>query len=66
MSKLKDKLAASVRQARDATVATAAPPAVNSAPPAAEPLPRPPASVTLPAGAPAPAGFEFPDRVWPD
>jgi hypothetical protein len=72
MSRLKDKLAASVRQARDGvSAATPAAPRVRKGPrggasaPAAPPAPPPvpPAAAT---GAAARCGFDFPERVWPD
>ena len=68
MSKLQDKLTASVRKARAGSTAPVPPaepagthrqpaaPAATAAPAAAQPAARPPAAPR----------FAFPDRVWPD
>ncbi len=64
MKNLKDKLSASVRQARTA-VQTKTPDRKAAAPPPAVPS----RSATPPAPAlpcTAPAGFAAPGRVWPD
>lgn len=68
MSKLSDKLTASVRKAQSETKSSRL-----SAPPSPPPRrrtakPSPPAAPTLAATAvtDAPRRFDFPDRVWPD
>lgn len=71
MSRLKDKLAASVRQVRDGgSIAAPASPrarkaarnAAAASAAAAPPVASPPAV----AGTTAQGGFACPDRVWPD
>lgn len=76
MTTLKDKLSASVRQAKaraPETPPVASPPTVTPAKPVAPKTATrrspPPLATPQPVAVPQPAaqsGFAFPDRVWPD
>lgn len=75
MTNLKDKLSASVRQAKSSTQAVApvtaktvrTPAPTGANPVAAKPTaPKPVAEKPVAIPPSAPSGIAFPDRVWPD
>lgn len=67
MTNLKDKLSASLRQAKTSTQPTAVKTSRTPAPAAAKATaPRPVAAKPAASQPSVRSGFAFPDRVWPD